>query len=392
MRLLLVAEGVPTRDAVRGDGSSMISFELIRRLPTDIEVTLVAFGSSTDPGGGVPPEIAGRCERVILIEPRAHRAALVRSIFSRLQVGAEERAVPRARTLVRALSRTRDVTLLHGPHVQFLARDVVGPLVIQSVDPWSMRSAMDARAGSPLTRAYRAMKVGRTLAFERDLPTRARLLTVGAADAERWSSTLGRPVRAIGNGVETAIRPPRGNRPPTVCFVGSLNYAPNVESARVLVEQVAPLIWSRSPSARFVIAGRQPVERVMALRGPRVEVLANVPDVTDVFHSADVAVFADRAGLGVRNSVREALAAGIPVVATDAAAREIEPGELLSLAQEPLAMAQRVLRLLADAEEGSAPLAPSAASAASERSWDAVAADYVDELRAALLTPGQGRP
>ncbi|HWH25744.1 MAG TPA: glycosyltransferase [Pseudolysinimonas sp.] len=381
MKLLIVTDGIPTRDPVLGDGSSMISFEIIRSLPADTEITLVTLGAT----GELPEEISARCVRVATFGTRRHAVALFRSLFSRLQVGAEERSVAGVRARVRELSAESEVTLLHGPHIPFVASYVRGPMVVQVVDPWSMRMEMEARHSAGLVGAYKRYKARRVFALEQSTPPWARLLTVGREDASRWSQRLNRGVRAIANGVDHAEHVPRPAGPPVVCFVGSLNYAPNIESATILVEEIAPLVWRDLPETRFTIAGRQPGKAVTDLRRPGVEILPNVPSIMNVFTSADVAVFPDKDGLGIRNSVREALAAGIPVVATAAAAREVESNESLTTAEDPEAIAAAIVRLLRAAitTAGKRVGAP-----VPTRSWKEATTEYLDELelaRAGLL-------
>ncbi len=384
MKLLYLTESVPTRDPVLGDGSSMISYELIQRLPEDVAITLLTFTSSAE----VSAEVAQRCEEIVVLDTRSHGSALARSALSRHDVGVNRRLTSTAVAEVRRLSALADVTLVHGPHVLPLASYVEGPLVLQTVDPWSIRSAMDRELASGWHKAIRQIKSRQSLAVERQLPEHARLLTVSARDAELWSAALGRNVRNIPNGVAPSVRGGRPPGPPVVCFVGSLNYGPNEDSARVLVEQIAPQVWQFLPDTRFVIAGRQPTPAVMALAGERVSVLANVPSVVDVFDSADVAVFPDTHGVGIRNSVSEALSAGVPVVATPAAAREQSAHQLLSVRDSVPDLVERIVEVLVLASQGiptvAEPVRP-------ERTWTAAVADYVHELRAAVSASTGGQ-
>jgi len=375
MRLLYVTEVVPNRDPTLGDGSSMIPYEVLRALPPDVRVTLLTFASDV----AVPTQVRDRCERLLVLRPRRPRVALLASVSGRYDVAAAARATAQAVAEVRRLSAGHDVTLVHGPQVLFLARRVVGPVVVQTVDPWSIRLRMDRQFATGWRALYRGRKSRQALAVERGLPARARLLTVGESDARTWSDLLGRPVRSIANGVDPAARPPRRAGPPVICFVGSLNYGPNIASATTLVRTVAPKLWQTEPAARIVIAGRQPTAEVLALEQERVHVLANVASVLEVFHAADVAVFADEHGLGVRNSVREALAAGLPVVATPAAAREQQPHQALYVEDGPERIVDRVRALIRNA---SGP-ADWAGPVPDERTWRDVASDYLAELEAA---------
>lgn len=383
MRLLYIAESVPNRDPVHGDGSSMISYEVLRNLPADIDVTLLTYSGPA----GLPEDVRSRCSAVHILAPRSRNAALVRSIGGLVGLGKQERATAEAVSTVARLSAESDATLVHGPHALFLARHVHGPVVLQTVDPWSIRAGMDTAIAGRLRPAYRARE-RLALRAERRLPVRARLLTVGSQDALEWSQRLGRPVRSIPNGAEPARRPAARQARPVACFVGSLNYGPNIDAAKVLVGTIAPLVWQQVPEARFVLAGRRPGPEVLALAGPRVEVLANVPSVLDVFESANVAAFPDEHGVGIRNSVREALAAGLPVVATPVAAREQDPHPLLTVEGDTGRFVQHVVdRLTAPRPE---PEMEEGQEAAGVRTWTAVAQEYVEELRSAIRQGSAG--
>ncbi|MBT2533498.1 glycosyltransferase [Arthrobacter sp. ISL-48] len=374
MKLLYITESVPNRDPVLGDGSSMIPFEVLRNLPADVELTLLTFSGPVR----LPDELRERCASVHVMATRRRPWAMLRSFFGLNGQGKHERSTSKAISTAARLSAQNDATLIHGPHALFLARHLRGPLVLQTVDPWSIRAAMDTNIARWLRFAYRARE-RQALRAELGLPSRARLLTVGAQDALAWSERLGRPVRNIPNGAEQSLPSGTGRNGPVLCFVGSLNYGPNIDSVKILIGKIAPLLWQRVPNARFVIAGRRPDPSVLALAGPLVEVLANVPSVVDVFHAADVAVFPDEHGVGIRNSVREALAAGLPVVATPVAAREQDAHPLLAVEED----AEKFVELIATCLSG-----PGRQLAAPEdapiRTWKMVTDDYLDEVRTAI--------
>ena len=383
MRLLYITESAPNRDPVFGDGSSMIPYEILRNLPADVDVTLMTYSGPV----GLPDEVRSRCAAVHVLPPRSRKAALVRSLAGLNGVGKHERATAEAVSTAARLSANSDATLIHGPHALFLARHVQGPVVLQTVDPWSIRAGMDTVIAPRFLRpAYRARE-RQVLRAERRLPVRARLLTVGSQDAREWAERLARPVRSIPNGAELAVRAEARPTVPVVCFVGSLNYGPNIDSAKVLIGKIAPLVWEQVPDARFVLAGRRPEPEVLALAGARVEVLANVPSVVDVFQSADVAAFPDEHGVGIRNSVREALAAGLPVVATPVAAREQDPHPLLTVAPDTASFVDHIIdRLTGPRPQGAA------RDAVAVRTWQVVMQEYLAELRSAIQSGSADLP
>ncbi len=159
----------------------------------------------------------------------------------------------------------------------------------------------------------------------------------------------------IRNGVDLEVFHPglRSPDPGLLVFTGVMNYFPNVDGCVFFAREVLPLIRSRHPRTRFAIVGSRPARRIRALAGlPGVEVTGYVEDVRAYLGRAAVAVAPLRLARGVQNKVLEALAMGIPVVATPWAAQGIEgrPGHdyLVSDGAEELAL--EVCRILEDRE------------------------------------------
>jgi glycosyltransferase involved in cell wall biosynthesis len=385
MRLLYLTDQVPNIDPVLGDGSALISYQLITHFGDDVEIDLLTFAA----GPPVPPEIAERVRAITYLPMRSPTAGLLSSLARTAHVSAEVRRTRAGLAEFAQHQKMADVTLVHGPFLIGFAARSKGPTLFQAIDPGTLWQAHEAAmTSSPALAAYRRLKTRQGLRRERRLPPHVVPATVNEAEAQDWSAVLGRRVLALPNGVRASVPAARpAGSEPTVCFLGSLDFGPNVETATQLVAQVAPLVWQRHPSARFVIAGRNPGPEVLALAGPLVEVAANVPDVADVFARSDVAVFPDRQGFGTRNCVSEALAAGLPVVATDLAARGQQAGPLLRIGTGPAELANLVSEQLDRAGTHEAP------TPAPVRSWAQAAQEYDQALRALagrLVSPPGG--
>ena len=104
--------------------------------------------------------------------------------------------------------------------------------------------------------------------------------------------------------------------PHTLLFVGNYEYAPNQDAARILVERVLPRVRQALPDARLQLVGANPPGWLQALAADHIEVSGRVPDVAPYLARATVFVCPLRMGAGLKNKVLEALAMGIPVVAT----------------------------------------------------------------------------
>ncbi|TDK24090.1 hypothetical protein E2F48_15035 [Arthrobacter crusticola] len=247
MRLLYVTESVPTWNPEHGDGSSIISWEVIRILHAEVSVTLLTFGGPVD----VTDELRQRCEAVHVLPTRRHLLAVILSVLSLYDVGTLERSTRAAAATAAQLFSQSKVSLVHGPHAMFLARHLQGPVALETVDPWSVRVGMESVMTRGWRTWYRAVKSRLLLVAERRIPPRARLLSVAPQDAAQWAERLDREVCSIPNGVVAHTRTVQQRERPVVCFIGSLNYGLNISSVEILIQRFAPMVWREVPEAKL---------------------------------------------------------------------------------------------------------------------------------------------
>jgi glycosyltransferase involved in cell wall biosynthesis len=130
----------------------------------------------------------------------------------------------------------------------------------------------------------------------------------------------GLPVEVIPNGVDlhyfTFRRPFVRRRPPALLFVGNYEYAPNLDAALRLAEQILPAVQRQIPGVRLWLVGNHPPPELLGLASESVKVTGRVPDVRPYLARAAAFVSPLRLGAGIKNKILEALAVGCPVVAT----------------------------------------------------------------------------
>ncbi|MHB8628327.1 MAG: glycosyltransferase family 4 protein [Aggregatilineales bacterium] len=138
----------------------------------------------------------------------------------------------------------------------------------------------------------------------------------------------------------------------TLVITGTLNYQPNIASILYFVEQIFPLIQERQPGVRLRLVGANPVPKIQALANSQIEITGFVPSIHEALQQATIALAPILYGAGLQYKVLEAFFAQTPVVATSTAAQgyEIRNNEQLLIADQPLAFAEAVIRLLNDAD------------------------------------------
>lgn len=119
-------------------------------------------------------------------------------------------------------------------------------------------------------------------------------------------------------------------------FVGSYGHPPNLDAAKYLVQEIAPLVngserinGSGELSIVGFLVGSNPPPQLTTLEAENIKVLGHVPDLTDLLHRLRCTAAPLRYGAGLKGKVLESLAHGLPCVMTEVAAEGMElPGEL----------------------------------------------------------------
>ncbi|MGD1072896.1 MAG: glycosyltransferase [Bryobacteraceae bacterium] len=251
-------------------------------------------------------------------------------------------------------------------------------------------------ASRTLLRLHWGIQERRTFALERRIcRAAAGVIAISTTDADALKDLYGvERVSAIAVGVDSDYfaPPPPPSRKADLVFVGCQSWWPNVDGAIWFVREILPLIRAKRPDCTVSIVGSSPLPEVVALGAddPLVEVTGTVPDVRPWLWGSQVCIVPLRVGGGVRIKIYEAMAAGIPVVATPVGAEglDVKPFENIRLAGSAEEFADACLELLADPMERRRMAHEARQMVQSECTWDRTAERF-ESILAELLG---GRP
>ncbi|MGE0258276.1 MAG: TIGR03087 family PEP-CTERM/XrtA system glycosyltransferase [Alphaproteobacteria bacterium] len=385
-------------------GDKIRAYNVLRHLAGRYRVHLATFVDAPEDVAYVP-QLERICASVAwqwLSVPRARLRSLI-GLFSGAPLTQFYFGDRRLRAAVEQL------VAAHRPGLVYVFSSAMAPyvpdrrgarVILDMVDVDSEKWRQYAETGSGPARAiYR--REGRTLlALERRAAARAdAVLLVSRAEAELFATLAPEAaarIHPIGNGVDVAFfDPSRGfadplDARPALVFTGAMNYRPNIEAMEWFVGHVMPRLRQRAAPPCLWIVGANPSRAVLALAGPDIRVTGRVPDVRPYLRYARVAVAPLRIGRGVQNKVLEAMAMGVPVVATPQAREGIDAcadGEILT-ATSPADFAAAIGRVL-DGDAG--PIGARArARVVRDYGWDASLAG-LDRLLASFDAAPAGR-
>jgi glycosyltransferase involved in cell wall biosynthesis len=303
-------------------------------------------------------------------------------------------ATPETRRALRsaAVGRDYDVAVLEHAHVGGLAGEVAhagAPVLLNAHNvEWTVVREAGRRATRRRRRVRFAIDALKLRRLELHLVRRVDgIAAVSDEDADQLRATDPRGrVWVHPNGVDLEAVAwsdhvqPAGAR---LLMTGHLGYLPNIDAALWAAEALMPAARRRLPDAVMTLAGRHPTEDLDPVRGQQhIRIIANPPDISACFAAADVFFAPLRFGSGTRIKVLEALAAGLPVVATPQALSglDVEGRGLALVGRTPDELAAALERALTDgdfrrrcAEEGRAYVAAT-------HDWRTIAAGFEQRL------------
>lgn len=203
-------------------------------------------------------------------------------------------------------------------------------------------------------RPYFSLQAKRIARYEQTaLHAYAGLLPISDKEAE-WARRVGftGPMEILPFGIEVQAYPytPPQNDPPTIGFIGGLDWLPNQEGIVWFLEKVWPAFRKKHRQAQLFIAGRNCPKWLYRYADAQTHILGTVPDAKAFLQAHPIFIAPLFSGSGIRIKLIEAFATGRAIVATPIAAESLlyETGKHLLLAETPQAFVEHLSALYED--------------------------------------------
>lgn len=177
---------------------------------------------------------------------------------------------------------------------------------------------------------------------------------VSNADIEMMQSIKpSNKFRLLTNGTDIEkYSPNKQSSTNSILFAGKMNVHSNQISAKILAKEIFPKVKSVIPDVKLIIAGADMNDNIRKLRNDGIEIIENVPDMSELYNQASIFVNIHRGGSGIQNKNIEAMASGCVVVTTTTGNQGINgtDGVHLLIADTPDNFAVKIITMLHNAE------------------------------------------
>lgn len=360
MKILFLSPTVPFPLT---DGGRIRVFNLLKQIAQRSEVTLLALETqSSDVESVVHLERFGI--RVHLVRqggklPSVSFGTLLRAFLKKVPITVARYNVPAYRQKFRELVATETFDLVHYEmfHVaQFHTETHLPSLLSQQNVDAAIWQRLCQETANPLRKCLYWTQQRAFERYERLTNPQFDIVTCASEiDRQTFQRTnaAGR-FEIIPNGVDVEDYQPAydSEEDAHLIYIGSMDWYPNEDAVAFFADEVLPKIHEKLPDVQFSAVGGNPSPRLQKLAArSQILVTGRVPEIKPYFARATVFVVPLRIGSGTRLKILEALAMGKAVVSTTVGAEGLNlvDGEEILIADEPIAFAEAVLRLLTDA-------------------------------------------
>jgi sugar transferase (PEP-CTERM/EpsH1 system associated) len=400
MRIFFVCQRVPFPPD-RGD--KIVTYHEIRHLAKTHKVHVFCLADGVEDLANVEPLRAHAAS--VAAVPLARLPSRMRTLAALgtgrpLSVAAYDEPALHTAILRKYDEARPDLIIVFSCNVAQYAEHFAGvPRIMQFHDLDSLKWAQYAEHKPVPAKWIYRIEAERLLAYERSIARRfSQALVCTAAEREDFERLFpGVPVALVGNGVDLEYFRSTGieKRPGEIVFTGVMDYFPNVDAVSWFCDEILPRVQMLLPQARLTICGKRPTAAVRRrAQQPGVRVTGSVPDTRPYLDAAQVFVAPLRIARGVQNKLLEALAMGLPCVASSPAWRGTmaPPGSGILVADNAAEFADLVVRLLQDAALRAKTAAQARATAELRFSWDRQMAALDQAVAAATAWPPRRAP
>lgn len=354
MKILMLTSDFPHSRSTIGGG--LVVFNWIRALCREHDIYLVSFLGEEDRAGLA--ETGNYCRKILTVSSRRSRWEKLKSLFLLPRhpfpvAATRTKMIP---TLINKLIEEEKIDLvqfnhLHlGQYIKAISPRVQKVIFFPDIVSNVRRQQVRISTGLKKYFYYREWRLSRYW---------EKWYAIWAGNAFVLSTKDRRMVDSWDIGVKAAVLPiiideslfrltRRKTKEADILFIGALHRMVNIDALKNLKENILPPVIQKYPKIRCTIVGAGPGRKIRRMESENFIVTGRVEDIKPYYRHAAMLAAPLRVAGGIIIKIVQAMAAGIPVIASRTANAGIgaRQGVEILLADQPDDFAKKILFLL----------------------------------------------
>ncbi|NLP52559.1 glycosyltransferase [Bacillus sp. RO1] len=312
-------------------GDQLIAWEQIKQLKANgCHVHLLTFVKSKKEGEFIREKLAPHCKEVILftVHPLQNLLRSLKTIFNFKPIQVNLYFHPKIKESMMDIYKRINPAIIHMQTARIAEYFIHtnAPKCIDMIDALSLNMERRAKNESAWLKPLFLLESRLMKRYEKVILEKfEQAMIVSESDKKTLNNN-----KIIVNPNGTFITKQHLSHYPTITkekiilFHGNMQYYPNVEAVVDFVKDVWPHIHRAYPEYKFYIVGKDPVKKVTALHGKEnVVVTGFVEDICSQLLQAQIGIYPMKSGTGMQNKILEAMACGLPTIASPIALQGI---------------------------------------------------------------------
>jgi polysaccharide biosynthesis protein PslH len=230
------------------------------------------------------------------------------------------------------------------------------PKVVELIDSMQLNLLSRLDLEKPLRKVLFREELRRLSVYEKQIMDKFdHSILVSEKDKEYFGSNHDQ-ISIVPNGIDFNVFKPIDknglySNVVNIIFSGNMSYIPNIQAIQWFVNNCWDAILQQCTDAQLIIAGVEPVKEIIKLeKNKRIKVTGKVESMAETIAQADISIVPMQSGSGMQNKILEAMACGIPIVASTFGLGTIKAinNESILIADTPSEFIDRVILLIED--------------------------------------------
>lgn len=147
---------------------------------------------------------------------------------------------------------------------------------------------------------------------------------------------------------------PKNLKKPTILFIGNFDWLQNTEAVKILADKIAPIIHSKIPEAKIIVAGQNASKKLPLTSGDTIEIISLAQDDSDtvlrLYKDSTLFIAPIFGPGGTRLKILAAMASGLPVISSQTGVEglNLENNRHVLIANTPDEFVEQTIRILND--------------------------------------------